>query len=44
MTVGEGGAVLVVKESSGVKRADLINFLDQNKIGTHLLFAGNLTK
>ena len=33
-----------MKESSGVKRADLINFLDQSKIGTRLLFAGNLLK
>jgi CDP-4-dehydro-6-deoxyglucose reductase, E1 len=38
------GFPLVLKESSGVKRHDLINFLDQNKIGTRLLFAGNLTK
>jgi len=38
------GFPLVVKESSGIKRTDLINFLDQNKIGTRLLFAGNLTK
>ena len=38
------GFPLVVKESSGVKRSDLINFLDQNRIGTRLLFAGNLTK
>lgn len=38
------GFPLVLKESSGVKRTDLINFLDQNKIGTRLLFAGNLTK
>jgi CDP-6-deoxy-D-xylo-4-hexulose-3-dehydrase len=38
------GFPLVVKESSGVKRTDLINFLEQNKIGTRLLFAGNLTK
>ena len=33
-----------MKKSSGVKRADQINFLDQSKIGTRLLFAGNLTK
>jgi CDP-6-deoxy-D-xylo-4-hexulose-3-dehydrase len=33
-----------LKDSAGVKRTDLINFLDQNKIGTRLLFAGNLTK
>lgn len=38
------GFPLVVKESSGVKRTDLINFLEQNKISTRLLFAGNLTK
>lgn len=38
------GFPLVVKESCGVKRSDLINFLDESKIGTRLLFAGNLTK
>jgi CDP-6-deoxy-D-xylo-4-hexulose-3-dehydrase len=38
------GFPLVVKESAGVQRADLINFLEENKIGTRLLFAGNLTK
>lgn len=38
------GFPLVLKETSGVKRADLIDFLDQNKIGTRLLFAGNLVK
>ena len=38
------GFPLVLKESSGVQRTDLINFLDQNKIATRLLFAGNLTK
>lgn len=38
------GFPIVLKESSGIKRTDLINFLDQNKIGTRLLFAGNLTK
>lgn len=38
------GFPLVLKESIGVKRTDLINFLDQNKIATRLLFAGNLTK
>ncbi len=38
------GFPLVLKDSAGVKRTDLINFLDQNKIGTRLLFAGNLTK
>lgn len=38
------GFPLVLKESCGIKRTDLINYLDQNKIGTRLLFAGNLTK
>jgi len=38
------GFPLIVKEDTGVKRADLINFLEENKIGTRLLFAGNLTK
>ncbi len=38
------GFPLVLKESAGVKRTDLISFLDENKIGTRLLFAGNLTK
>lgn len=38
------GFPLVLKESSGVNRVDLLNYLDQNKIGTRLLFAGNLTR
>jgi CDP-6-deoxy-D-xylo-4-hexulose-3-dehydrase len=38
------GFPLVLKESAGIKRVDLLNFLDQNKIGTRLLFAGNLTR
>jgi CDP-6-deoxy-D-xylo-4-hexulose-3-dehydrase len=38
------GFPLILKDAAGVKRADLINFLEQNKIGTRLLFAGNLTK
>lgn len=38
------GFPLILKESSGVKRVDLINYLDQNRIGTRLLFAGNLTR
>jgi CDP-4-dehydro-6-deoxyglucose reductase, E1 len=38
------GFPLVLKGDAGVKRADLINFLDQSKIATRLLFAGNLTR
>jgi CDP-6-deoxy-D-xylo-4-hexulose-3-dehydrase len=35
---------LVLTEESGVKRVDLLNYLDQARIGTRLLFAGNLTR
>ena len=38
------GFPLVLKETSGIKREELLNFLDENNIGTRLLFAGNLTK
>ncbi|MDX8380856.1 MAG: lipopolysaccharide biosynthesis protein RfbH [Ghiorsea sp.] len=38
------GFPITVKESSGVNRVDLTKYLDQNKIGTRLLFAGNLTR
>ncbi len=38
------GFPITVKESSPVSRLDLTNYLDQNKIGTRLLFAGNLTR
>lgn len=38
------GFPIVLKPSSGIKRVDLLNFLDQSRIGTRLLFAGNLTK
>jgi CDP-6-deoxy-D-xylo-4-hexulose-3-dehydrase len=38
------GFPLVIKPSSGIKRVDLLNYLDQHKIGTRLLFAGNLTR
>lgn len=38
------GFPVTLKETAGVKRVDLLKFLDQNKIGTRLLFAGNLTR
>ena len=38
------GFPIVLRESAGVKRVDLINYLDENRIGTRLLFAGNLTR
>lgn len=38
------GFPLILKHTAGVKRTDLIKFLEENKIGTRLLFAGNLTK
>ncbi|WP_313322022.1 lipopolysaccharide biosynthesis protein RfbH [Stutzerimonas nitrititolerans] len=38
------GFPVTLKESSGVKRVDLLKYLDQHKIGTRLLFAGNLAR
>jgi CDP-4-dehydro-6-deoxyglucose reductase, E1 len=38
------GFPITVKESSGVSRVDLTKYLGQNKIGTRLLFAGNLIR
>jgi CDP-6-deoxy-D-xylo-4-hexulose-3-dehydrase len=38
------GFLMTIRPESGIRRADLINYLDQNKIGTRLLFAGNLTR
>lgn len=38
------GFPIVLKETAGIKRVDLLTYLDQNKIGTRLLFAGNLTR
>ncbi|CAN5737761.1 lipopolysaccharide biosynthesis protein RfbH [soil metagenome] len=38
------GFPVVLKEDSGVKRVDLLSYLDENRIGTRLLFAGNLTR
>jgi CDP-6-deoxy-D-xylo-4-hexulose-3-dehydrase len=38
------GFPITLKEDCPVSRNDLITYLDQNKIGTRLLFSGNLTK
>jgi len=38
------GFPITLKDSAGVERVELIKFLDQNKIGTRLLFAGNLIR
>jgi CDP-4-dehydro-6-deoxyglucose reductase, E1 len=38
------GFPLTIKEAADVERTNLLIFLDQNKVGTRLLFAGNLTR
>ena len=38
------GFPITLKEDAPVARVDLLKYLDQNKIGSRLLFAGNLTK
>lgn len=38
------GFPLTLKDTVNFKRTDLISWLDDNKIGTRLLFGGNLTK
>jgi CDP-6-deoxy-D-xylo-4-hexulose-3-dehydrase len=38
------GFPITLKPECGVERVDLIRYLDQHKIGTRLLFAGNLTR
>jgi CDP-6-deoxy-D-xylo-4-hexulose-3-dehydrase len=38
------GFPITLKQNKGIRRVDLIRFLDQNKIGTRLLFAGNLIR
>jgi len=38
------GFLCMLKPECGVKRVDLLSYLDQQKIGTRLLFAGNLVR
>ncbi len=38
------GFPITLRENSPVSRVDILQYLDQNKIGTRLLFAGNLTR
>lgn len=38
------GFPITLKDNCGSNRVDLLKFLDNNKIGSRLLFAGNLTK
>jgi CDP-6-deoxy-D-xylo-4-hexulose-3-dehydrase len=38
------GFPITLKKECPVSRLDLTSYLDQNKVGTRLLFAGNLTR
>jgi len=38
------GFPILLKESALFTRADIVNFLEENKIATRMLFGGNLTK
>ena len=38
------GFPITIKPESGIDRVELVKFMDQYKIGTRLLFAGNLTR
>ncbi len=38
------GFPVTVRKNAGINRVDLLSYLDQNKIGTRLLFAGNLIR
>lgn len=38
------GFLITIKPEANIQRVDLLKFLDQHKVGTRLLFAGNLTR
>lgn len=38
------GFPVTLKKNADIRRIDLLRYLDENKIGTRLLFAGNLTR
>lgn len=38
------GFPMTIRTEANVKRVDLLTYLDHNKVGTRLLFAGNLTR
>ena len=35
---------MTIRPEANIRRVDLLSYLDQEKIGTRLLFAGNLTR
>ena len=38
------GFPITIKPEAGINRVDLLQYLDESKIGSRLLFAGNLTR